>query len=622
MLGLTPGRLLLVALVAAAVYAGALRHEFVFDDHQIIEDNPVVTGQGRLGEIATSHYWHPLRPRGYLYRPLTILSFRIDHWLGGGSPAVFHATNIVLHVVVSVLVALCLATFLGGASPGPAAARAAFLTGLLFASHPVHSEAVAGIAGRGDLLAALLAAGAWLLHMRGRAWAAGAALLTSLLCKESAVSLPALLVLSDWLGGERPPAGRRLACAARRYGPALGALAVYLILRAALLDAPAGGDVSLIHPIDNPVAAAPFMTRAATAMKVLGLEAMLLVFPWRLSADYSYNQISAAGPGDPAALAGLALAAGGIALAWAFRHRRFGPALPVLFTLAAIAPVSNIPVPIGTIMAERLLYWPSIGACAGLALLALWAAARAPSDRSGPAALAIGLVLAGLFAARTIAQVPAWRNDRALFESAAASAPASAKAAYNLGMVHLKAGDAASALPWLERAVDNARGLPQVGRLADMMRDLATALDAVGRRDEAISWLKRAQQAAPRHVGVLINLGNMLATRGDAAGALASYGEALEIDPNHAGALLNRARLLLRAGRPGDAAQAARDLENAARSAPGLTEALYFLGEAYLAEGRHADAASTLRAFLDRAAPGQESLARAARQRLRQLGEE
>ncbi|HET9480619.1 MAG TPA: tetratricopeptide repeat protein, partial [Candidatus Polarisedimenticolia bacterium] len=222
-------------------------------------------------------------------------------------------------------------------------------------------------------------------------------------------------------------------------------------------------------------------------------------------------------------------------------------------------------------------------------------------------------------AVRTIVRVPDWTDDRALFAAAARTSPASAKAAYNLGMLLLKGGDPAGAIPWLERAVDNARGLAR-GR-ADLMRDLATALEATGRRDEALSLLERARRSEPGHSGVLINLGNMLAARGDSALAIDAYDEALALEPDHAGGLTNRARMLLRTGRPGDAERAVADLERVSSAAPGMSEALYHLGEAYAAAGRRQDAAAAFRRFLDRAGPDQESLARAARRRLDQIEE-
>jgi hypothetical protein len=204
-----------VAGVAAGLYAGGLSNGFVFDDHQLVEANPLVAEPGHLREVFASHYWHPLRSRGYLYRPLTILSLRLDHLLGGGRPVLFHATNLLLHAAVSVMVYLVLSLLYGrrtrareaGGEAMPWAANVPMVAALLFAAHPVHTEAVAGIAGRADLLAMLFVMAAWWLHLLERPWSAAAAFCLGMLSKESAVVLPGVLILSDLCFGVAGAAG-------------------------------------------------------------------------------------------------------------------------------------------------------------------------------------------------------------------------------------------------------------------------------------------------------------------------------------------------------------------------------------------------------------------------------
>ncbi len=612
-------RLLLVAAVAAGLYAGGLFNGFVFDDHQLVEANPLVAEPGHLHEIFASHYWHPLRPRGYLYRPLTILSLRLDHLFGGGRPVLFHATNLVLHAAVSVMVYLVLSLLYGrrpppardaGGEQTPWRANVPLVAALLFAAHPVHTEAVAGIAGRADLLATLFVMAAWWLHLLGRPWITAAAFCLGMLSKESAVVLPGILILSDLCFGVpgAPGVSFRLGIL-RRHGPPAAALAACLALRAAVLGSPGGGDPSLIAALDNPLVAQTVFVRIATALKVLLLEARLLVFPRDLSADYSFNQIPlVTRVADPWLLSALAAAAAVLACAWFFRKRRYGPAFPILFFFVCIAPVSNLAIPIGTIMAERILYLPALGACAGIALALAWL-----SSRSARAATAISMAAVFLLGSRTLLRVPEWRSDLTLFTAAASASAASAKAQYNLGMVHLKAGDAGSALPYLQRAVQNAGGMPGG---ADMMRDLAEALTRLSRQDEAIAVLERARFREPGHLGVLVNLGNAYLARGDLDRALEDYDAALRLDPDHGGALLNRGRLLLRMGMP---QEAARDLEQVLRHAPATTDALYYLGDAYLAAGRTAAGARALREFLAKADADRSELAPLARDKLARL---
>src|SRR5262245_56774984 len=148
------------ALVAAACYLNTLPNQFAFDDLEIILRNPLVSGE-RAGDFAAtfaSHYWSHLRESGNLYRPLTILSYAANHALSGTSPWSYHAVNILLHALASALV-VALGVRFGLNAPLSLAA------GLLFAVHPVHSEAVAGVVGRAELLVACGAAAGWLAHV-------------------------------------------------------------------------------------------------------------------------------------------------------------------------------------------------------------------------------------------------------------------------------------------------------------------------------------------------------------------------------------------------------------------------------------------------------------------------
>lgn len=83
------------------------------------------------------------------YRPMCVLTFRLNHWLGGFDPWGYHLTNVVLHALVSaVFTKLAASVFLKSTIP-------TLVAGILFAAHPIHTEAVAGVVGRADVGACL-----------------------------------------------------------------------------------------------------------------------------------------------------------------------------------------------------------------------------------------------------------------------------------------------------------------------------------------------------------------------------------------------------------------------------------------------------------------------------------
>jgi hypothetical protein len=187
-----------VFILGFAVYAASLRNGFAYDDVAVVQTDDRVK-QFLIEPIFSKPYW--ATPGFALYRPLVTLSFAVDWAISGGDPAWFHAVNALWHALASMMVfVLLLAWFKTGPS---------WFGGLLFAVHPVHAEAVANVVGRAELMASalLLAACACWAHgwPRDRVRRTLTVVLLfalATLCKESAVVLPALLVLIDAARGE------------------------------------------------------------------------------------------------------------------------------------------------------------------------------------------------------------------------------------------------------------------------------------------------------------------------------------------------------------------------------------------------------------------------------------
>ncbi len=220
-------------LVGLAVTLPAVFYDFVQDDHLLIVDNPTITSWRNLGHILTSDYFARIGYEGKVgyYRPLTNLSYLIDHTLWGLSPTGFHLTNVVMSIITTLLafrVALLLL-------PG----QYALLAGLFFAFHPGRVQAVGMITARSDLFAALFgfwAAGVWLsARDKGwRWWWVGVLLFCALLGKESSIAVVGVLGLWSLAQVERSPGRGRVItwCA-------LGLpIALYLLVRVAFMVTP------------------------------------------------------------------------------------------------------------------------------------------------------------------------------------------------------------------------------------------------------------------------------------------------------------------------------------------------------------------------------------------------
>jgi protein O-mannosyl-transferase len=389
-----------VAGAAIACYANALANGFALDD-QFITNNP--NDALRIGNalrlLATPYHFQAVSG---LYRPVTLLSLALDRALFADAPAGFHAVNVILHAIASLLVLRLARRFL----PAAAAIGAA----LLFAVHPVHTEAVTYVNGRADVLCALFGVAALLARpLPSAIW-----FFLAILSKEGAVAILPALAVMRWLEADRPPLGKLAASLA----PHALALVIFFAARAAVLGSPIGLDRSAIPALDNAAAAAPALDRVATGLAVFARWVGLLVFPIALSADYSTAQIPVVGFGDPLAWLGAALVAGMAVAAWAARRREPAIAFGLSLLLLSWMPVSNVLVPIGTLLAERLLYLPSIGFCIALSPLVV---------RPSRAARALGVGALALLAVRTIARNADWKDDATIYAAALRVAPNAAR---------------------------------------------------------------------------------------------------------------------------------------------------------------------------------------------------
>lgn len=493
-------------IVAAAVvpYVDTLRGGFVFDDHELIVANPMAT--------PGMHAWDWfLRPStsASLYRPVTMLTYALDGALGGTAGG-FHVTNVLLHVAAS-LAALAVALRLLPRR------RDALVAGLLFAVHPVHTEAVANLAGRAELLAALFALAAVYAVVAATErprWCAVAFVATLLgaFSKESAVTIPLLATIAlGWTGVRRHP--RRIALAA---ASVLAPCALYVGARHAVV-----GSLGLRVPppfVDNPLAYVAAPERIATALVVLVDYLGVLALPIRLSADDTFDQVpvvtSAVDVRLLAAVAVLVLA--GVV---AFRARRKAPGAwhGFVFFLAALAITSNVLLPIGTIEAERLVYLPAFGFCIAAAALA-----GVASDRVGVRTIAVVVLALGV---RTWIRNADWRDDYDLFTATALTSPNSARAQSNAGAVYAQHAEFDEALLHYENATRiRPTFVPAqigVGRLLAMQ----------GRSAEALAAFDAARHGDTPSVEAHLRAGDLRLEMGDAAGAETTYRDGLSASP-------------------------------------------------------------------------------------------
>ena len=484
-------------IAALAAYSNSFRAGLAFDSQRVILADSRIQADtpDNVRQIWTGDYYNGTGSSA-LYRPLTTLTYLWNYAVLGDGPNAggYHAVNFALHAVnIALVYLLGLAVF---AEAWPAFAMAA-----LWALHPILTESVTNVVGRADLLAAFGVLAGLLCYVRGaaaigwRKWAWTLALATAaaigIFAKESGVVLIAVMVVYEAAFAPKVPWRVRTA----GYLAVLLPAAVYFAMRQSAL---AQVSSLLISYCDNPLQQAGFWISRLTAVKVLGAYLGLLIWPARLSPDYSYNQMPLSSGADVktifAVLVWIAVAAAAF-----FSYRR---ARPVFFFIAffavAIAPVANLAILVGSIMAERFLYLPSIGFAGVLVWGWLAAYRRAPANWP-PARMVLlpALALACLaLAGRTFARNSDWFDDRALWASAVQVCPDSYKTHENLAMLMLAEPqpDYAAATREVERALAILNPLPDGHSLPGVYATAGQCYRARGDLARALAVLLRGRR--------------------------------------------------------------------------------------------------------------------------------
>jgi protein O-mannosyl-transferase len=518
-----------IAAIALLLYLPSLQNGFAYDDNSIILTDTRIHEVAGLWRVFAQTYWDSAELG--LYRPLASFSYAVDWLLSGGSPAWFHAVNVAWNVVACVLVFLMLAVFV---QPVPALLGAA-----LFAVHPVHTEAVANVVGRAEIMAAVFSLGAMLLWLgdpsrrgprlvdtevpRSRPRVAALALLfaLALLSKESAIMLPALLALLDIARGSLVK--RDIAGWLRRHTREITVFGLTAVMFVTVRTLVLGGVApATVDPLlDVATATVP---RVLTALQAWPIIVSLLLYPRVLLADYGPATLLPALSFTPEAVLGavilIGLLACGIA-AWLNDRGRL--AFIMLFLPVALLPLSNLIVPIGVVVAERALYLPSLVLAAGtaFALHSLW---ERPRERR--MAGAVVLVIAGVFALRTLVRVPEWRSTPAIMAALERDRPDSYRAHWYFAQRAVNLEQRDEALRRYARALNT---WPYRQRLT---LEAAAYAAQVGDRDFAEQITRFAVDRWPDHLGFLRIHAAIQLDRGRTHEAQAALARALRIAPD------------------------------------------------------------------------------------------
>ncbi|HTF03822.1 MAG TPA: glycosyltransferase family 39 protein [Bacteroidia bacterium] len=543
--------IILIVLVIA-IYGNSLANWYALDDYGVIlENTQTKRGTSAVFEIFKSAYrTGTTSGDNVLYRPLSKAMFAIEWSLSERGAGLSHFMNLVCFALSIVLLFKMLRLYMRGNIIVP------FITALIFAAHPIHTEVVANIKGRDDIMCFLFfVLTAIYVHRytisaqtKHLAFAAGAFFLCCL-SKESAITFVAVIPLMLYFFTE---ATRKTFI---NVGAMLGGVTIlFLLIRAAVLSGESPG----VPVVDNYIVGIDgFLTQRITAIAIAGIYLLKLFVPYSLVSDASVSQIPVYHISDWQFLVPFVI----FLAAFAFAVMKFKSKHPVsfgiLYFFITFSLVSNIVFLLGTNYAERLLYAPSLGICFAVAYLIakIFRSEETSIDSVGEffRAHRNGLILTGViviaYSFITIQRNPEWSDNETLYSTDLGKSPNSCKLHYYYAN-HLVQLDSLAKFPEgtkeRERRIDTAifefrKSISLYPAYTDPMDRLGQMFFEKKMIDSSGYYHKLATTLAPRSAIYHNNYGRMLFVTGQLDEAQVEFESAIRLNPGYAHALNNLA---------------------------------------------------------------------------------
>lgn len=523
---------IIIAISSFLLYANTFGHDYAQDDAIVITDNMFTQDgiNGISGLLTKDTFFGFFKVEGKealvaggRYRPLSLITFAIEQEIFGSSPAVSHFINAVLYALLCVIIYLTLVIILVKTRVRDALPWFALITTMIFAFHPIHTEAVANIKGRDEIMAFLLGLSAIYILVRNKhseivKWTLAAVLFfLAMMSKENAITLIPVCFLIFWY--------LRKETYSQSLKPTMSIIAgtiVFLVIRFSILGWGVGDEP--LEMMNNPFVkfengSYSFFTsseKTAAIIYALGWYIKLLLIPHPLTNDYYPRQVEVLNISDPwvmiAAVAILVIIFTGI-ITWK-KNRLIS--FSIWYSIFTLSIFSNIVFPIGTHLSERFLFMPSLGFCLLLAYV-MWNIYYKFGSYVfyGSAALILGL-----YGFKTLDRNMVWQDDHTLYTTDVKTSNNSAKAL-------------------------NAAGGVLVSKSSDETDDVIK----IQMLSQAREYLNKALTIHPNYKNAWLLLGNARFYTQEYDEAIKAYDQSLSIDASYGDALKNLAVALREGGR-------------------------------------------------------------------------
>lgn len=429
------------------LYANSINHGFVLDDYSVISENLITQkGISAIPEIFSHFYRYGHAEVGDgLYRPISVSMFAIEWSLSPNNPTIHHCVNIVFYLLTIHLLYMFLERILRNYSP-----IIPFCIALLFAAHPTHTEVVANIKSRDELMAFFFSILALYYSLRYIdtlknifLWISNLFFFLALFSKETAILIVIILPATYYFFSDTNWK--------KFLKPVISFICVsllFLIIRNFAL----ANDVSSyeIAILENPLIHLSFLERLPTVITLLGRYMYLLFVPYPLLYDYSFKQIPIVSYTNILFIFSFLLLVFLIVYSIYRTYKKDIIAYGIIFFIVTIALFSNIPLKIGSIFSVRFLYFPSFGFCFIIPLILdrlnlyknpMETSINRQKWKANKLFLLIITTIIFLFSIKTIHRNRAWKDNFTLFSTDSKALKNNAKAHLFLGVEYIKKGE-------------------------------------------------------------------------------------------------------------------------------------------------------------------------------------
>ena len=541
---------LICFLFAFALYSNTLKHAYVLDDNDNFTKNTVITKgvQAIPTILKTTYRYGTNNLSDHIYRPLSQIMFAIECQISPNDPSISHLINVFFYALSCLLLFIVLCKYMRQVH-----VIIPLTITLLYAAHPIHTEVVANIKSRDEIMSffflmlSLLALYAW--FTKAKWWSLLLSMLLLFLAFMSKEGVVTMLVLFPIMGFYFTDAKHKTILTGSLI--LLIPTVIYFIIRQTIILKYSVSSTILI--VDNMIVGTHSpATHFATAIMLMGKYLLLTIIPYQLISDYSFNQIPIIGLANPMFIISLLIYI--FILIYIIKNiiKKNMIAFGLLFFLITISLYSNIVFQIGTSFAERLMFLPSLGLCIAFVFFITHLIKVSTNNnvhnninvlRLKPLFPIIFSLILMTFIVKTHVRASEWRNETTLFSKDVERSPNSAHMRLYWGLVladnALKEDSIKCDIITHQSIEQFVKGLSIYPKYADCYEQLGLAYYRLKDPEKAMTFYNEALKINPKKAITWNNIGVIYVEKGDYLKAKEAYTKAVAIDPRYLQAYLS-----------------------------------------------------------------------------------